>query len=80
MARGGIYVFLAVAFAAVTLFAVPGFAQVQAGGVRATEIRVEGAQRIETETVQTYVTIKAGDPITAEASSLGCRQSSRVAA
>jgi outer membrane protein insertion porin family len=39
----------------------PGFV------VKATEIRVEGSQRIEPETVRTYVNIRKGDPITPKA-------------
>ena len=36
----------------------PGFV------VKATEIKVEGSQRIEPETVRSYVSIRKGDPIT----------------
>ena len=67
MARRVLYAFLAAALLAVPLWAAPGRAQVRPDGVRAAEIRVEGAQRIEAETVRTYITIKLGDPITPEA-------------
>lgn len=39
----------------------PGFA------VKATEIRVEGSQRIEPETVRSYISARVGDPITPKA-------------
>ena len=44
----------------------PDSASAQIGGlsVRATDIRVEGSQRIEPDTVRSYVPIKIGDPIT----------------
>lgn len=64
VARGGVAVFLFVfAFwgAAEPLTAQP----IPMGG-RISEIRVEGLQRIEPETVLTYLTIKAGDPFDAE--------------
>ena len=35
--------------------------------VRASEIRVEGSQRIEPDTVRSYVSIRVGDPITPQA-------------
>ena len=38
-----------------------------AAGVNATEIRVEGAQRIEPDTVRSYLSVRVGDPITARA-------------
>ena len=66
MARRVLYALLAAAFLAVP-WAAPGHAQVRPEDLRATEIRVEGAQRIEAETVRTYITIKPGDPITSEA-------------
>jgi outer membrane protein insertion porin family len=45
-----------------------GSAMAQQSGfvVKATEIRVEGSQRIEPETVRSYVSIRKGDPITAK--------------
>ena len=42
----------------------PAQAQRPAFAIIATEIRVEGSQRIETETVRSYVGIRIGDPIT----------------
>ena len=42
----------------------PAQAQQPAFAIKATEIRVEGSQRIETETVRSYVSIRKGDPIT----------------
>lgn len=36
-------------------------------GVNATEIRVEGAQRIEEDTVRSYLVVRIGDPITPRA-------------
>jgi outer membrane protein insertion porin family len=50
--------------AATQWFASDVQAQGLSGG--ASEIRVEGAQRIEPDTVRSYVPIRAGDPITAE--------------
>lgn len=35
--------------------------------IKATEVRVEGAQRIEPDTVRSYIPIKAGDPISPKA-------------
>lgn len=66
MARSTIFVCLATAWLVVMSLAVPAAAQLRPDGVTATEIKVEGAQRIEAATVRTYVTIKAGDPISAE--------------
>ena len=42
----------------------PAHAQQPAFAIKATEIRVEGSQRIEAETVRSYVSIRKGDPIT----------------
>ena len=42
-------------------------AQLPAFTIKATEIRVEGSQRIEPETVRSYVSIAVGDPITPKA-------------
>ena len=67
MARRVFYAFLTAALLAVQLWAAPGHAQVRPDDIRAAEIRVVGAQRIEAETVRTYITIKPGDPITPEA-------------
>lgn len=67
MARRILYAFLTAALLAVPLWAAPGHAQVRLDGIRAAEIRIEGAQRIEAETIRTYITIKPGDPITPEA-------------
>ncbi len=67
MARRILYAFLTAGLLAVPLWAAPGHAQVRLDGIRAAEIRIEGAQRIEAETVRTYITIKPGDPITPEA-------------
>ena len=47
--------------------ALPSAAQAQDGG-RISEIRVEGLQRIEPETVLSYLTVKAGDTFNAEQS------------
>ncbi len=42
----------------------PAFAQGQGGvGETVGEIRIEGIQRIEPETIRSYLTIRAGDPI-----------------
>ena len=67
MARRVIFVFLAVVVLAAAARVAPARAQVRSNGVVATEIRVEGAQRIEAETVRSYVDIKTGDRITAAA-------------
>ena len=42
----------------------PVFAQLTGDGEVATEIRVEGAQRIEPDTIRSYMAIKVGDKIT----------------
>ncbi|MPY68455.1 MAG: outer membrane protein assembly factor BamA [Alphaproteobacteria bacterium] len=42
-------------------------AQSQGQSVIANDVRVEGAQRIEPDTVRSYVSIRRGDPITAQA-------------
>lgn len=47
------------------LAGMPAFAQGQGGGGETVrEIRIEGIQRIEPETIRSYLTIRAGDPIT----------------
>ena len=51
-------------FIAPILSVEPAQAQQPAFAIKATEIRVEGSQRIETETVRSYVSIRKGDPIT----------------
>jgi outer membrane protein insertion porin family len=51
---------LAGVLAAVLLLAVPALAQFSGGVVE--EVRVEGNQRIEAETVRSYMSIRAGDP------------------
>lgn len=56
---------LAAASVVAAVLAAPAHAQDRSVDVTATEIRVQGAQRIEAETVRTYVTIKRGDRITA---------------
>ena len=45
----------------------PSVAQQPGFVIKASEIRVEGSQRIEPETVRSYVSIGIGDPITPEA-------------
>ena len=55
---------ICVVAAATQWFASDGQAQGLSGG--ASEIRVEGAQRIEPDTVRSYVPIRAGERITAE--------------
>ena len=45
----------------------PASAQLAPFEVKATEIRVEGSQRIEPETVRSYISITVGDPITPKA-------------
>lgn len=60
---GGIFAVCMIA-AASQWFAADGQAQGLSGS--ASEIRVEGAQRIEADTVRSYVPIRAGDPITDE--------------
>jgi outer membrane protein insertion porin family len=53
------------AFYVLALFLVAAVAHAQAPRpeARVSEIRVEGAQRIEPETVRSYMSIRAGDPI-----------------
>ena len=58
---------LGVIFAAPFLWPSQTLAQTGQFAVKATEIRVEGSQRIEPDTVRSYVPIHVGDPITAEA-------------
>jgi outer membrane protein insertion porin family len=53
--------------AALLLCAAPLSVQSQGQPVTANDIRVEGAQRIEPDTVRSYVSIRRGDPITAQA-------------
>ena len=44
---------------------VPSAAQVASGGI-ISEIRIEGAQRVEPETVRSYMTVQPGDPFDAD--------------
>jgi len=45
----------------------PALAQQPGFDIKSTEIRVEGSQRIEPETVRSYISFRIGDPITPEA-------------
>ena len=44
----------------------PGFAQSQTSQQRIGQIRIDGIQRIEADTVRSYLAIKAGDPFDAD--------------
>ena len=45
----------------------PATAQLSGNGAVATEVRIEGAQRIEADTIRSYLSIKVGDPISPRA-------------
>ena len=45
----------------------PAIAQLGGDGAVATEVRIEGAQRIEADTIRSYLSIKVGDPISPRA-------------
>ena len=54
-------------FTAPFLSVEPALAQRSGFDIKVTEIRVEGSQRIEPETVRSYVSLRKGDPITPKA-------------
>ena len=67
MARWVLTLFL---WAAVAVMALPGgvgHAQIAGAEVKASAIRVEGAQRIEPDTIRSYMAIRIGDPMSAAA-------------
>jgi len=50
---------------ALTLLALPAVAQIEGGGI-VREVRIEGTQRIEPETVRSYLLVQPGDPFNDE--------------